>query len=247
MPVATPPTPAEMEAGSGIVPQLPLALVTPPEQRLQRYLQAPTGLLEQLTRVAEGAASDPLYVHGPHATGKTHLLLACCAHAEAGGRHPAYLSLEGTGGRVREAVEGLDAADLLALDDLDAVAGNREDEVALFDLHNRLRDAGRVLLYAAAVAPDALPLVLPDLRSRLAQCTRWALPVLDDAGRAQLLRERAAARGLDFDEAALDWMLRRCSRDLGSLATLFEQLDRASLAAQRRLTVPFLRQVLAAD
>ena len=238
---------AEMGAGIRIVPQLPLALATPPDQRLQRYLQAPPGLVQQLQALAEGGTTEPLYLHGAHATGKTHLLLACCAHAEATARHPAYLSLSGLRGRVREAVDGLHAADLLALDDLDAVAGDPEDEVALFNLHNRLRDAGRGVLYAAALAPDALPLVLPDLRSRLAQCTRWALPALDDAGRAQLLRERAAARGLDFDDTALDWMLRRCSRDLGSLTTLFEQLDRASLAAQRRLTVPFLRQVLAAD
>lgn len=239
--------PPEMAAAPRIVPQLPLALAAPPDQRLERYLQAPAGLAYQLRALAEGAATDPLFLHGAHATGKTHLLVACCAHAEAHGRHPAYLSLRGLRGRVAAAVEGLETADMLALDDLDTVAGLREDEVALFDLHNRLRDAGKGVLYAAAAAPDALPLVLPDLRSRLAQCARFALPVLDDDGRAQLLRERAAARGLDFDEAALDWMLRRCSRDLGSLTTLFEQLDRASLAAQRRLTVPFLRQVLAAD
>ena len=76
---------------------------------------------------------------------------------------------------------------------------------------------------------------------------RWALPVLDDAGRAELLRQRAAARGLDFDDAALEWLLRRASRDLGNLTAIFERLDRASLAAQRRLTVPFLRQVLETD
>ena len=58
---------------------------------------------------------------------------------------------------------------------------------------------------------------------------------------------RAAARGLAFEDAALEWMLRRCSRDLRSLTALFERLDHASLVAQRRLTVPFLRQVLAAD
>ena len=229
-----------------IIPQLPLALAAPPDQRLARYLQAPVGLIAQLQALAAGVV-DAVFLHGGHATGKTHLLVACCAEAEAQGRRAAYLSLRGLRSRVGAAVEGLEAADLVALDDLDAVSGGRDDEVALFDLHNRIRDAGRALLYAAADAPDALPLVLPDLRSRLMQCMRWALPVLDDAGRAQLLRERAAARGLDFDEAALEWMLRRCSRDLGSLTTLFEQLDRASLAAQRRLTVPFLRQVLAAD
>lgn len=227
-------------------PQLPLALRAPPDQRLERYLRAPEGLLTQLQALASGDLVDALYLHGTGATGKTHLLLGCCTLATTLGRPAAYLSLASLRGRVRAASEGLDA-DLVALDDIDAVAGQREDEVALFDLHNRLRDAGRSLLYAASTSPDALPLVLPDLRSRLAQCTRWTLPVLDDDARAELLRQRAAARGLDFDDAALDWMLRRCSRDLGTLTALFEQLDRASLVAQRRLTVPFLRQVLAAD
>lgn len=227
-------------------PQLPLALRAPPDQRLERYLRAPEGLLAQLQALASGATVDALYLQGTGATGKTHLLLGCCTLATTLGKRAVYLSLAGVRGRLRAASEGLDA-DLVALDDIDAIAGQREDEVALFDLHNRLRDAGRSLLYAASAAPDALPLVLPDLRSRLAQCVRWTLPVLDDDARAELLRQRAAARGLDFDDAALDWMLRRCSRDLGTLTALFEQLDRASLVAQRRLTVPFLRQVLGAD
>jgi DnaA-homolog protein len=107
-----------------------------------------------------------------------------------------------------------------------------------------VRDAGAALVYAARNVPAALPLVLPDLRSRLAQCTLVALRALDDDGRAEVLRQRAASRGLLFDEAALDWLLKRCSRDLSDLSALFERLDRASLAAQRRLTVPFLRQVL---
>lgn len=230
-----------------LVPQLPLALRAPPDQRLSRYVGAPAGLLESLQALAVGSTAAGLYLHGAHATGKTHLLLASCAEAEAAGVQAAYLTLRGLHGRVRAAVDGLERAELVAVDDVDAIAGSRDDEVALFDLHNRLHDAGRGVLYAADAAPDALPLVLPDLRSRLAQCARWALPVLDDAGRAELLRQRAAARGLDLDEAALDWLLRRCSRDLGSLTAIFERLDRASLAAQRRLTVPFLRQVLEAD
>ena len=235
-----------MQQDDRLGPQLPLALRYPPDQRFETWLGAPA-TLAQLRALASGEAGDALYLQGGSGSGKTHLLLAACAAAEAGGASANYLSLARVRGRARAALQGIEQAGLVALDDLDAVAGDREDEIALFDLHNRVRDAGIGLLYAARDVPAALPLVLPDLRSRLAQCARWTLPVLDDAGRAGLLRQRAASRGLDFDDAALEWMLRRCSRDLASLTALFERLDRASMAAQRRLTVPFLRQVLGSD
>jgi DnaA family protein len=147
-------------------------------------------------------------------------------------------------GRLRDALDALEQADLVALDGLDIVAGNRDDEIALFDAHNRAHDAGRRMLYAARAMPDALPLTLPDLRSRLSQCARIALEPLDDAGRADVLRLRAQRRGLQLDDAAIDWLLKRVDRDLVTLTVLLDRLDRESLAAQRRLTVPFLRQVL---
>ena len=226
-------------------PQLPLALRYPPDQRFETWLGAPAALA-QMQALAVGESSDALYLQGGNGSGKTHLLLAACAAAEAARRSANYLSLARVRGHARDALQGVEEAELVALDDLDALAGDRDDEIALFDLHNRVRDAGAALVYAARNVPAALPLVLPDLRSRLAQCTLVALHALDDDGRAEVLRQRAASRGLLFDEAALDWLLKRCSRDLSDLSALFEQLDRASLAAQRRLTVPFLRQVLGA-
>jgi len=227
-------------------PQLPLALRYPPEQRFETWLGTPAALA-QLRALSAGDGGDALYLQGGDGSGKTHLLLAACAAAETAGRHANYLSLARVRGFARDALHGIEQAGLVALDDLDAIAGHREDEIALFDLHNRVRDAGVDLVYAARDVPAALPLALPDLRSRLAQCTLLALRALDDDGRAEVLRQRAASRGLIFDEAALEWLLRRHSRDLSDLGALFERLDRASLAAQRRLTVPFLRQVLGAD
>src|SRR5690606_19155362 len=130
------------------------------------------------------------------------------------------------------------------LDGLVASAGGGGDEVALFEFHDRARAAGGSVLYAAGAAPAALPPGLPDLRSRLAQCARITLQPLDDAGRAEVLRLRARRRGLQFDEAAIAWLLRRAGRDLAGLTAQLDALDRASLAAQRRVTVPFLREVL---
>jgi DnaA family protein len=232
------------------VPQLPLALRYPAEQRFDTYVHAPLGLLPQLQRLADAQTQSQaqtqasLFLQGAAGSGKSHLLVATCAAAGALGHKPVFLGLKHLRGRVAAACEGLAIPELLVVDDVDAIAGQREDEIALFHLHNRVRDGGGGVLYAANAAPDALALALPDLRSRFAQCTRWELAPLDDAGRAQLLRQRASARGLEFDDLALDWLLRRANRDLGSLSVIFEQLDHASLAAQRRLTVPFLRQVL---
>ncbi len=226
------------------VPQLPLALRYPPDQRLETFIGAPDGALAQLRAAATGDSRDWVYLVGPAGSGKTHLALAVCAAAEQAGRGSAYLPLQAAAGRLRDALEALEGRDVVALDGLDAIAGQREDEVALFDFHNRARAAGVTLLYTASAAPDALGLVLPDLRSRLSQCGRILLDALDDADRGAVLRERAIRRGLALDQAAIDWLLTRTGRDLGGLVVLLDRLDRESLAAKRRITVPFLRQVL---
>lgn len=226
--------------------QLPLTLRYPPDQRLDTYVVAPEGVLPQLRALATGEAAEWLYLAGPAGTGKTHLLLATCAAAETAGRRATYLPLAAATGRLREALDAMEGHDVVALDGLDAIAGAREDEHALFDAHNRARASGASILYAARGAPEALDLTLPDLRSRLSQCSRLTLQPLDDAGRAEVLRQRARRRGLVLEDAALDWLLRRTGRDLAALTALLDRLDHASLAAQRRITVPFLRQVLSA-
>ncbi|MCS3848190.1 DnaA regulatory inactivator Hda [Xanthomonas campestris] len=226
------------------VPQLPLALRAPSDQRLDSYIAAPDGLIAQLQAFAAGQLSDWLYLAGPSGTGKTHLALSVCAAAEQAGRSSAYLPLQAAAGRLRDALEALEGRSLVALDGVDSIAGQREDEVALFDFHNRARAAGITLLYTARQMPDGLALVLPDLRSRLSQCVRISLPVLDDLARAAVLRDRAQRRGLALDEAAIDWLLTHSERELAGLVALLDRLDRESLAAQRRVTVPFLRRVL---
>lgn len=224
--------------------QLPLALRFPPDQRLDTFVSTDPLVIATLAALARPGDARRVYVAGGGGSGKTHLAIAACAEATERGVEAAYVPLHAAAGRVADALQGMERHGLVALDGLDAVAGDHDAEVALFDFHNRMHDAGGALLYTARDWPDALGLALPDLVSRLAQCTRIALAPLDDAGRARMLRLRAARRGLQLDEAAIDWLLRRVGRDPAGLAQLFDRLDRAALAAQRGLTVPFLRKVL---
>jgi DnaA family protein len=85
---------------------------------------------------------------------------------------------------------------------------------------------------------------LPDLGSRCGAAEIFQLRPLDDAQQEQALRQRASARGLDLPEETLRYVLRRFPRDMTSLGRLLEQIDEASLSAQRRLTVPFERAII---
>lgn len=226
-------------------PQLPLALRFAPDQQFAAFVGQPD-LRRLVEHVARGEQSDWLYLAGPSGSGKTHLLLAACAEAGRLGQAATFIPLLASAGRLQQALGGQDAFALVCIDGLDVVASRAEDEVALFHFHNAARQAGTRLIYSAREMPSAMPWAVPDLGSRLEQCTRLAVEPLDEAGRRAVLRERAGRRGMELDDAVLDYLFRRVGRDLSTLTTLLDRLDRASLAAQRRITVPFLRGVLEA-
>lgn len=231
--------------------QLPLALPVGPDQRFDLFV-GHDWAVEALRAASLGAPQgvetaridSALLLEGAEGSGKTHLLLAACRAASEAGRSARYLPVPAFAGALDTMLVGLEANDLVALDGIHAAAASRADCEALFHAHNRLRDAGRTLLYGSCLPAGDAAWALPDLRSRLGQCLRVSLDVLDDTGRREALRRRAARRGLELDEAVLDWLFRRVERDLKSLTTLLDRLDRAALAAQRRLTVPFVRQVI---
>jgi len=224
-------------------PQLPLPLRFPPEQRFDRFIAAPAECAA-LAELARGERAEPVFLSGPAGSGKTHLLLAAGAEADQAARRVAYLPLASLAGHLAEAIDGVELADLICIDGLESIAGRRDDEIALFDLHNRARSAGAGLLYAARETSQHLGLGLPDLLSRLSQCVQLQLPAPDEALRRRILQQRAAARGLELDDAALDYLFNRVGRDLAGLLALLDRIDRAALAARRRITVPFLRSLL---
>lgn len=241
-----------------MIPQLPLALRWPRRQRFEYFhagANAPAVAAVQV--LAQQPGAPWLYLSGSTGCGKSHLLLAAChaasvevddsgdagAAAAQRSRTVQYLPLGSIGDPVA-ALRGVAGSELLALDDVQAIAGNREAEHALFDVYNRARADQTALLFAADVSVAQLALTLPDLRSRLGACTQFSLKSLNDDERRDVLKNQASARGILLDDVVLDWLFARYARDLGALLDLLERLDQASLAAQRRITVPFLREFL---
>jgi len=227
-----------------MIPQLPLALRWPRRQRFEHFHAGANAAALAAVQALAGDGSAPwVYLHGPSGSGRSHLLMAACQAASAAGRRVQYLPLAAITDRAA-VIRGVAGSELLALDDLGSIAGDREAEHALFDLYNHARAEGSALLFAAAATPTQLGLGLPDLRSRLGACAQFALKPLDDAERRDVLKAEAASRGIGLDDSVLDWLFARYARDLGALLNLLDRLDQASLAAKRRITVPFLRELL---
>lgn len=224
--------------------QLPLSLRWPRRQRFEHFhagINAPA--VAAVRTLATQPGAPWLYLSGSAGSGKSHLLLAACQAASEAGRSAQYLPLKTLRDHAA-VIRGVAGSEFLALDNLDTLAGERDAEHALFDLYNRAHAEGTALLFAAESVPAQLPITLPDLRSRLGACTQFALKPLDDTERREVLKSQAALRGIELDDTVLDWLFARYVRDLGALLDLLDRLDQASLAAQRRITVPFLRTFL---
>lgn len=199
-------------------------------------------VLAQLQQCAQLEGERFIFIHGAIGDGKSHLLQAACHTASESGQPVVYLPLRQRAQFSVEMLEGLEDMSLLCIDDLDAIAGDIEWEEAVFHLYNRVRDAGARLIVAASNHPSALAMQLPDLQSRLVWGLVYKLQPLNDEQLTAALQLRAKGRGLELPAEVVAYLLKRCARDMNSLFDLLEKLDRESLVAQRKLTIPFVRQ-----
>jgi len=224
--------------------QLPLGIRLREGATFANYHAGGNRDVVQLLRASLSTAGEFIYLWGGRGTGKTHLLQAVC-HLDAAEAQPlAYLPLRELAAWSPEVLDGIEALPLVIVDDIDAVAGLAEWEAGLFHLYNRIRERNGRLLMAGSHSPAAVGIVLADLRSRVAGGIVLQLRALDDSEKAEALRLQARQRGMEMPEEVAAYLLRRCPRDMTALFTLLDVLDQASLAAQRRLTVPFVKEVL---
>lgn len=205
---------------------------------------AALGYVERLCSPLVGWSDELIYLWGKSGVGRSHLLQAACLRMEERGELAIYLPLADVARYGPDMLDNLEQCELVCLDDLEAIAGNRVWEEGLFHLFNRLRDAGRRLLLAADVAPRELPVQLPDLKSRLSLSLVFQLQPLSDEDKLRALQLRASRRGLNLPDDVGRFILTRGERSMSALFELLDQLDQASLQARRKLTIPFLKQIL---
>ncbi len=208
------------------------------------YLAEQETIVVLLQEFALGKGEPFIYLWGKSGTGKSHLLQACCNHANDHAMVAMYFSLGACQGLSPDLFNDLEQMQLVCLDDIEVIAGDAIWEEALFNLYNRLRDSGSRLLIGSNVLPRDLGLSLADLTSRLNWGPAFQLQSMDDDALRCALQFRATQRGITLSAEVTHFLLRRCTRDMKELFSIFDILDKAALANKHGLTIPFVKSVL---
>ncbi|MCL1143082.1 DnaA inactivator Hda [Shewanella gaetbuli] len=227
--------------------QLSLPVYLPDDETFDSYYPASGNdeLIQKLQACAEGQSTSSLYLYGPQKSGRTHLMHAACAHANDLDRRTLYIPLGIHASISTALLEGVESLNLICIDDIDAIAGHPVWEEAIFHLYNRVKEQTDCrLIVSASASPTEANFALPDLVSRM----QWGLiyhlqPMADDEKLAALQR-RAAMRGLQLSDEVGRFLLTRMARDLRTLFDVLDKLDKASMVHQRKLTIPFIKEML---
>ena len=92
--------------------------------------------------------------------------------------------------------------------------------------------------------PHQLSFSVEDLGSRVRSFHCMELKALPDSEKRQWLVDEVKERGLELPVDVLEYLFARVGRSQADLVDVIEKLDFESLAQSRKLTIPFVREVL---
>lgn len=225
--------------------QLPLRVQLRDDATFENfYSTAIQEFANQIQLSASGHGEQSIFVSGTIGSGCSHLLQAACHEAESKGLNSVYLPLDELVDYSPAIFESLEGLPLIALDNLQAIAGRPDWEEALFHLFNRVRDSGGHLLFAADKSPDELGIKLPDLYSRLVWGLVYSIDEPSSEFKVSALQFRAKNRGIEMHEDVAKYVVKNAEGHMENMFEALQKLDHASLSAKKKLTRPFVKSVM---
>ena len=226
--------------------QIPLDFLHFDEKTFNQYV---FGKNSELDIILNDPKQQVIFIWGEPFSGKTHLLSALYQQYLKNNKSAIYLPLsinhETSSQKIPiQMLENIEQSDLVCIDDIETIAGNREWEEALFFLYNQMLSNGHKLLISGKNNAENINFCLKDLKSRLQWGITYHLKPLDDNDKIQILQNRAEIKSFSLSSEVAQFLVNRVSRNLEDLLQLLDKLDFATLSEQRKLTIPFVKKTL---
>ena len=201
-------------------------------------------LIKLIKQIASKESTHVLYLWGESGTGKSHLLQAACKQAAESEHHVAYIPLKQIDELSAEMLHDLGELDLVCIDDVECVIGQIEWQQGLTWLYNELKDNKHSLIISGNKSPTNSELELDDLKSRLSSDQVIQIKSPNDDLKIEILKQKARERSFELSDEVVEFLIRRVDRNLTSLIEVLDKIDHASLAAKRKITIPFVKDLI---
>lgn len=201
-------------------------------------------LLKLINLISNKEENHRLYLWGESGSGKTHLLQAACKQAADNDLHVAYIPLNQFEELSAEMLHDLGELDLVCIDDLENIAGQSEWQQGLTWLYNELRDNQHSMIISGNKSPTNIEVEVEDLKSRLSWDQIAQIKSPSDDVKIKILKQKANARSFELSDEVIEFLIRRVDRNLTSLIEVLDKIDHASLAAKRKITIPFVKGLI---
>ena len=185
-----------------------------------------------------------LWISGTKGSGKTHLLQATFHHSINLSYASLYIPMQEFDQFSPEILDDLDQLDLICIDDIEFILGNQVWERKLLDLYERLQITDAHLVITSHEPPKGINFFLPDLASRFSMSVVHQLEILSETEMMSAIQMHAEIRGFHLPNESANYLLKRVERSVGSLVEIIKILDYESLSKQRKLTIPFIKNIL---
>lgn len=200
-------------------------------------------IIEQLKQCVQGNGEQKIFLCGKPGQGKSHLLQACCHYAQHNEKQSFYFDLARYARHQAAILQGIDTYDVVCLDNVDTIIGHKRWEQALDELMKCHCEKGHQLILSSMYLPNHLDIKNTQLKEHLNWGLILQLKTLIDTNNIDALIFKADLMGFEISPQVGRFLVIQHQTELHELWDLLEEIDRASLAAKRKLTVPFLKQL----
>ena len=197
-----------------------------------------------LSLLQNNAFKDDLLIFGTKDSGKTYLLQALCNHFINQGKSSFYLPMKQAKELSVDILESLESMELVCIDGIESIVGNKVWEIGLFNLINRSLNSKNRLIFTSSKNIDVMNFELKDLDSRLRKIQSHELYALADDEILSALKHIANLRSIELGSKEAQYLLTYANRNISDLVQILESLDQLSMEMKRKITIPLIKEVI---
>ena len=190
------------------------------------------------------ALKEDLLIYGAKDSGKTYLLQALCNQFNNQGKSSFFLPMRQALELSVDILDSLENIELVCIDGIESLVGNKAWEIGLFNLINRSFNSNNRLIFTSAKNIDGMNFELKDLDSRLRKIQSHELHSLADDDILYALKHIANLRCIELGSKEAQYLLTYADRNISDLVKILESLDQLSMEMKRKITIPLIKEVI---